>query len=255
MSTSRSGRGQAAVRGLRLRGSFRHVPILHRRIIRHAKAVNAFTNRLRTPTSDSFPGSKHRAARLFVAQPLGIMPDSFFRKPQWKTDRSAFPDPGANPYLAYAAMLMAGLDASRTRFILVIDGQGSLCAAAGRAQRRADSVRFSPPGARMRRCRPRLPQEGGVFSDDFIDSYIELKMGEVHAFEHTPPDRIQNVLQRVRGSSNAEDAQRTQTKWRASRAISFCVHRASFASSTLKRRKVRARRLLSNVTLTNRMRS
>jgi glutamine synthetase len=29
-------------------------------------------------------------------------------------------------------------------------------------------------------------KKGGVFSDDFIDSYIELKMEEVYAFEHTP---------------------------------------------------------------------
>jgi glutamine synthetase len=29
-------------------------------------------------------------------------------------------------------------------------------------------------------------KKGGVFTDDFIDSYIELKMGEVYAFEHTP---------------------------------------------------------------------
>jgi glutamine synthetase len=29
-------------------------------------------------------------------------------------------------------------------------------------------------------------KKGGVFNDDFIDSYIELKMGEVYAFEHTP---------------------------------------------------------------------
>ena len=29
-------------------------------------------------------------------------------------------------------------------------------------------------------------KKGGVFSDDFIDSYIELKMDEVYAFEHTP---------------------------------------------------------------------
>jgi glutamine synthetase len=27
---------------------------------------------------------------------------------------------------------------------------------------------------------------GGVFDDDFIDSYIELKMSEVIRFEHTP---------------------------------------------------------------------
>jgi glutamine synthetase len=29
-------------------------------------------------------------------------------------------------------------------------------------------------------------KKGGVFNDDFIDSYIELKMEEVYAFEHTP---------------------------------------------------------------------
>ena len=29
-------------------------------------------------------------------------------------------------------------------------------------------------------------KKGNVFSDDFIDAYIELKMGEVYAFEHTP---------------------------------------------------------------------
>ena len=29
-------------------------------------------------------------------------------------------------------------------------------------------------------------KKGGVFNDDFIDSYIELKMSEVYAFEHTP---------------------------------------------------------------------
>ena len=29
-------------------------------------------------------------------------------------------------------------------------------------------------------------KKGGVFSDDFIDSYIELKMQEVYTFEHTP---------------------------------------------------------------------
>ena len=38
-------------------------------------------------------------------------------------------------------------------------------------------------------------KKGGVFSDDFIDSYIELKMEEVYAFEHTPAsDRVQDVL-------------------------------------------------------------
>ena len=40
--------------------------------------------------------------------------------------------------------------------------------------------------ARVPRGGPRVPQEGDVFTDDLIDSYIELKWEEVYAFEHTP---------------------------------------------------------------------
>ena len=78
---------------------------------KHAKALNAFTN----PTTNSYkrlvPGyeapvllaysSRNRSASCRI--PLGI-------KPEGQARRGALPDPAANPYLAFAAMLMAGLD-------------------------------------------------------------------------------------------------------------------------------------------------
>ncbi len=80
-------------------------------IIKHAKALNAFTN----PSTNSYkrlvPGYRGAgAARLFGAQPLGVVPHPVRTNPKAKRVEVRFPDPMANPYLAFAAMLMAGLD-------------------------------------------------------------------------------------------------------------------------------------------------
>ena len=106
-----------------------------------------------------------------------------------------YPDPAANPYLAFAAMLMAGLDGTQNKIhpgdpidknlydlppeelsdVLVV--YGSLREALGELR---DDHAFL--------------LKGDVFSTDQIEAYMELKWEEVCAFEHTPPDRIPDVL-------------------------------------------------------------
>jgi glutamine synthetase len=98
-----------------------------------------------------------------------------------------FPDPAANPYLAFAALLMAGLDGITNK----IDP--------GPAMDKdlydlppAELKQIPTVSASLREALENLDRDrafltkGGVFSEDFIDSYIELKMQEVVRFDQTP---------------------------------------------------------------------
>ena len=157
-------------------------------IIHHAKAINAFTN----PTTNSYkrliPGfeapvllaysSRNRSASCRIP---------YTSSPKGKRVEVRYPDPAANPYLAFAAMLMAGIDGIQNKIhpgdpidknlydlppeeltdIPVVCG--SLREALG--ELRADHA---------------FLLNGDVFNIDQIDAYMELKWEEVYAFEHTP---------------------------------------------------------------------
>ena len=81
-------------------------------ILKHAKSLNALTN----PSTNSYkrlvPGfeapvnlaysSRNRSASVRIPQ--------YSQSPKAKRIEVRFPDPSCNPYLAFSAMLMAGLD-------------------------------------------------------------------------------------------------------------------------------------------------
>jgi len=157
-------------------------------IIKHAKALNAFTNPLTNSYKRLIPGfeapvllaysSRNRSASCRIP---------FSASPKGKRVEVRFPDPGANPYLAYASLLMAGLDGIENKIHPGDPMDKDLYALPPEELKEVPTVCGS-----LRQALECLDgdraflKKGGVFSDDFIDSYIELKMSEVHAFEHTP---------------------------------------------------------------------
>jgi glutamine synthetase len=157
-------------------------------IIKHAKALNAFTNPLTNSYKRLIPGfeapvllaysSRNRSASCRIP---------FSPSPKGKRVEVRFPDPGANPYLAYAAMLMAGLDGIENKIHPGGPMDKDLYALPPEELAKVPQVCGSLREALDHLDKNRaFLKKGGVFSDDFIDGYISLKMGEVYAFEHTP---------------------------------------------------------------------
>ena len=98
-----------------------------------------------------------------------------------------FPDPGANPYLAFSAMLMAGLDGIVNKVDPGPAIDKDLYDLPPKELKKIPTVCGSLREALGNLDKDRaFLKAGDVFSDDFVDSYIELKMGEVQRFEMTP---------------------------------------------------------------------
>ncbi len=157
-------------------------------IIKHARALNALTNPLTNSYKRLIPGfeapvllaysSRNRSASCRIP---------FASSPNAKRVEVRFPDPGANPYLAYASMLMAGLDGIENKIHPGDPMDKDLYALPPAELKEVPTVCGSLRQALESLDRDRaFLKKGGVFNDDFIDSYIELKMQEVYAFEHTP---------------------------------------------------------------------
>lgn len=157
-------------------------------IIKHAKAINAFTN----PTTNSYkrlvPGyeapvllaysSRNRSASCRI--PIATSPKA-------KRVEVRFPDPTANTYLAFAAMLMAGLDGIKNRIHPGDPMDQNLYDLPKHELAKVPTVCGS-----LREALNALAMdndfltEGGVFTKEMIDAYIDLKMEEVDRFETTP---------------------------------------------------------------------
>jgi glutamine synthetase len=157
-------------------------------IIKHAKALNAFTNPLTNSYKRLIPGFEAPVLLAYSARNRSAscrIPYS--ASPKGKRVEVRFPDPGANPYLAFAAMLMAGLDGITNKIHPGDAMDKNLYDLPPEELSQVPTVCGS-----LREALQNLEKDhdfllkGDVFSKDFIESYVELKWEEVYKFEHTP---------------------------------------------------------------------
>lgn len=157
-------------------------------IIKHARAINAFSN----PSTNSYkrliPGfeapvllaysSRNRSASIripYVASPKG------------KRIEARFPDPSANPYYSCAAMLMAGLDGIENKIHPGDAIDKNLYDLPPEELKDVPTVCSSLRQALQALSDDRdFLKKGDVFTDDQIDAYIALKEEEITAVEQTP---------------------------------------------------------------------
>ncbi|MEM8853902.1 MAG: type I glutamate--ammonia ligase [Pseudomonadota bacterium] len=157
-------------------------------ILKHAKAINAFTN----PSTNSYkrlvPGYEAPVLLAYSARNRSAscrIP--YATNPKGKRVEIRFPDPSANPYLAYSAMLMAGLDGIRNRIHPGDPMDKDLYDLPPEELKGIPTVSGS-----LREALDNLDKDrdflkaGGVMDDDQIDAYMELKWEENERFEQTP---------------------------------------------------------------------
>ncbi|MBX4893859.1 MULTISPECIES: type I glutamate--ammonia ligase [Rhizobium] len=157
-------------------------------IIKHAKAINAFTN----PSTNSYkrlvPGYEAPVLLAYSARNRSAacrIP--FGSNPKAKRVEVRFPDPAANPYLAFAAIQMAGLDGILNKIDPgpAIDKDLYELPQCEKAKIPTVCGSLSEALESLSNDRAFLTA-GGVFDDDFIDNYIKMKMDEVTLLETTP---------------------------------------------------------------------
>jgi glutamine synthetase len=156
-------------------------------IIKHAKALNAITN----PGTNSYkrlvPGFEAPINLAYSARNRSAscrIP--FVSNPKARRVEVRFPDPTANAYLAFAALLMAGLDGVANKIHPGDPIDKDLYHLPPEEAKKVPQVCSSLDEAlgALEKDHAFLTK-GGVFDEDFIESYIALKMDEVTRFRMT----------------------------------------------------------------------
>lgn len=150
-------------------------------IIKHARALNAITN----PGTNSYkrlvPGFEAPVKLAYSAcNRSASIRIPHVTNPKARRVEVRFPDPLCNPYLGFAAMLMAGLDGIQNKIHPGEAADKNLYDLPPEENAKIPTVAPSLHDALMALDEDReFLTRGGVFSDEFIDSYIELKMKDV----------------------------------------------------------------------------
>jgi glutamine synthetase len=157
-------------------------------IIKHARALNAFCNASTNSYKRLVPGFEAPVMLAYSARNRSAsIRIPFVTSAKAKRIETRFPDPTANPYLAFAALLMAGLDgvqnkihpgdaADKNLYDLPPEEALGIPTVASSLEQALDALEQDND----------FLQAGGVFSDDFIQSYIELKREEIERLNMTP---------------------------------------------------------------------
>src|SRR6056300_567539 len=157
-------------------------------IIKHARALNALTN----PGTNSYkrlvPGFEAPVKLAYSARNRSAsIRIPYVSNPKGRRIEVRFPDPTANPYLAFSAMLMAGLDGIQNKIHPGEAESRDLYDLSPEEEAKIPQVAFSLEQALEALDSDRkFLTKGGVFTDDFIDSYINLKMADVTRIRMTP---------------------------------------------------------------------
>ncbi|MEK7322339.1 MAG: glutamate--ammonia ligase [Pseudomonadota bacterium] len=156
-------------------------------IIKHAKALNAITN----PGTNSYkrlvPGFEAPVMLAYSARNRSAsIRIPFVPSPKARRIEVRFPDPTCNPYLAFSAMMMAGLDGIQNKIHPGEAMDKNLYDLPPEEEKAIPQVCHSLDMAldHLDKGREFLTR-GGVFTNDLIDAYIELKMEEVTRFRMT----------------------------------------------------------------------
>ena len=150
-------------------------------IIKHAKALNAFTNASTNSYKRLVPGFEAPVMLAYSARNRSAsIRIPFVNNPKGRRIEVRFPDSTANPYLAFAAMLMAGLDGIQNKIHPGDAMDKDLYDLPAEEAKNIPQVchAFDQALDALDKDRDFL-KRGGVFTDDVIDGYLALKMEEV----------------------------------------------------------------------------
>ncbi len=156
-------------------------------IIKHARALNAFTNASTNSYKRLVPGFEAPVMLAYSARNRSAsIRIPYTASPKGKRVETRFPDPTANPYLAFAAMLMAGIDGIKNKIHPGDAMDKNLYDLPPEEGKSVPTVANSLDQALEALDADRaFLTEGGVFTDEMIDAYIELKMEEVERIRMT----------------------------------------------------------------------
>ena len=150
-------------------------------IIKHAKALNAFCNASTNSYKRLVPGFEAPVMLAYSARNRSAsIRIPYVQNPKGRRIEVRFPDSTANPYLAFAAMLMAGLDGIQNKIHPGDAMDKDLYDLPPEEEKAIPQVCYSLDMAleALENDREFLTR-GGVFTDDVIDAYIALKMQDV----------------------------------------------------------------------------